>query len=278
MLFTAIIYFLFPVLWKQLRAMGKKEILLFLGIGVIVCVHWLTFYGSIKLGNSASLTLACLGTVSFFTAILEPFIVKKKIRQEELLLGLLVLAGILIIYFTIPKEESEKIHTNWAIITGILSAFLASWFTALNKKNINKAPVLAISALEMLGGAVIMSILIPLFVGSSSLFIPGWNSETENYDLLWISLLVVVCTNFTFYLGAHSLKFLSAFTANLSVNLEPVYGMILGAFIFHENKSLNIYFYLGSALILISVFIQTILEYYRKRNETNNNQEFIIRE
>ncbi|MBS3913291.1 MAG: DMT family transporter [Bacteroidetes bacterium] len=278
MCLTALVYFLFPKFWHYLKQMKRKDIFIFLGIGCIVCVHWLTFYGSIKLGNSASVTLACLGSASFFTALLEPVLMKKKIKIAEVFLGLLVMLGILVVYFAIPKTDSKNIHTSLAIITGVISAFLAALFTALNKKYIERTHVLAISALEMAGGALLMSVIILFAFGEKALFIPEWNIQTGNYDLLWIMLLVVVCTNFTFYLGAHSLQFLSAFTSNLSVNLEPVYGMVLGAIIFHENKDLNAYFYLGSGLILLSVFIQTFMEYYRRKNADNANQEFIIRE
>lgn len=270
MLLTALVYFCFPVVWKSLRRMPARDIALFLGIGVLVCAHWLTFYGSIKIGNSASVTLACLGTASFFSAILEPFLNKAPFRPVEILLGLLVLSGILLIYHATPASGSAGTNYPLAIITGVLSAFLAALFTVLNKKHIHRTETLTLSALEMLSGATILSIAMPFLSQLHQQLMPGFNPSAGNYDLLWILLLVLVCTNLTFYLGAHALRQLSAFTANLTVNLEPVYGIILGAIIFHENQQLNFWFYTGASLILCSVFIQTLISYRaRKKAEAD---------
>jgi drug/metabolite transporter (DMT)-like permease len=130
----------------------------------------------------------------------------------------------------------------------------------------------------MLGGGIILSVFVFFYLGKEALFLPEFSIEKANYDLLWISILVLVCTNFTFYLGAHSLQQLSAFTANLSVNLEPVYGIILGAIIFHENEQLNGWFYFGASLILMAIFLQSFLEYYKRRNRNSDNTELSIRE
>jgi drug/metabolite transporter (DMT)-like permease len=273
---TAIIYFCIPFVWKSLRGMSLRNISIFMGIGLLVCAHWLTFYGSIKLGNSASITLACLGSASFFSAVLEPLINRVAFRPIEIFLGLLVLAGILFIYYATPQQTGIGINYPMAIITGVTSAFLAALFTVLNKKNIHKADTLTLSALEMLSGAIVLSILIPFLTDANTSLLPKFDPANGNYDLVWILLLVVVCTNLTFYLGAHALRELSAFTANLTVNLEPIYGIILGAVIFHENDQLNLWFYLGTSLILLSVFIQTFIDYRRRKKDAA--MELVIRE
>ncbi len=268
MLITAAVYFCIPAVWKGITPLNKKDWLIFLGIGVIVAFHWLTFYGSIKLGNSASLTLACLGSASFFSALLDPLINRKSLQARELLLGLLVVCGILIIHGSFQAKDGVKTHYTMAILTGIVSAALAALFTALNKRNIERASSLSISAIEMLAGAVLLSVVFPVMADASAVWIPEYNPESDNYDLLWVLLLSLVCTNLTFYLGTVALKEISAFTANLSVNLEPIYGIILGALIFKEHASLNIQFYLGAALILVSVFLQTFLEYRQRKNNS----------
>jgi drug/metabolite transporter (DMT)-like permease len=107
-----------------------------------------------------------------------------------------------------------------------------------------------------------------MMADSHATWIPGFNPEQGNYDLLWIVLLALVCTNLTFYLGTFALKEISAFTANLSVNLEPIYGIVLGALIFKEHTALNLEFYLGAAMILVSVFLQTFLEYRQRKNNS----------
>jgi drug/metabolite transporter (DMT)-like permease len=276
MLLTAAIYFCIPVTWKYIKNMAFKDIAIFLGIGAIVCAHWLTFYGSIKLGNSASVTLACLGTASFFSSILEPLITKKKFIYSEILLGILVIAGIMLIYVSMPEPTDKEVNYSLAILTGICSAFLAALFTVLNKNNIHKTDPLALSALEMASGAILLTIVILSMGGPIT--IPQWNPDAGNYDILWILILVVLCTNLTFWLGSHSLKEMSAFTANLTVNLEPIYGIILGALIFAEHQFLNLWFYAGTLLILVSVFAQTAIEYRKRKREKENNSELIIRE
>ena len=268
MLITAAVYFCMPAVWKGVSALSRKDWLIFMGIGMIVALHWLTFYGSIKLGNSASVTLACLGSASFFSAVLDPLINRKSFRMRELLLGLLVIAGILIINYALDTVKTEKHHYGAAIITGIASAALAALFTTLNKRNIGRASSLSISAIEMLSGALLLSVVFPLLADSNATWIPEFNPQNGHYDLVWILLLAIVCTNFTFYLGTFALQELSAFTANLSVNLEPIYGIVLGAIIFNEHDALGVQFYLGASLILISVFIQSFLEFrLRKKQE-----------
>jgi len=267
MLITAAVYFCIPAVWRGISGLLRKDWLIFLGIGVIVALHWLTFYGSIKLGNSASVTLACLGSASFFSAVLDPLVNRQPFRIRELLLGLLVIAGILIVSNTLSSSSNGQTHYTAAILTGIVSALLAALFTILNKRYITRASSLSISAIEMLSGAVLLSVVFPLMADSNATWIPEFDLQKGQYDLLWILMLALVCTNLTFYLGTHALKELSAFTANLSINLEPVYGILLGAFIFHEHDALGVQFYFGAALILTSVFIQSFLEFrHRKKN------------
>ena len=267
MLITAAVYFCIPAVWKGVSALSRKDILIFMGIGVIVAMHWLTFYGSIKLGNSASVTLACLGSASFFSAVLDPLINRKPFRMRELLLGLLVIAGILIINYALDTDKTESHHYGAAILIGIISAALAALFTTLNKKHIERASSLSISAIEMLSGALLLSLVFPMLADSNATWIPEFNPQNGNYDLVWILILAIVCTNLTFYLGTFALQELSAFTANLSVNLEPIYGIVLGAIIFNEHDTLGVQFYLGASLILISVFIQSFLEFRLRKKQ-----------
>lgn len=273
MLLTAVVYFCIPAVWRGLKKITLNHALIFLGIGLIVALHWITFYGSIKLGDSASITLACLGSASFFSAVFDPLVNKKAFLIQELLLGLLVIAGILLIYYGLITESKPGVNYSAAIITGILSAALAALFTALNKKHIKKTSPVTLSALEMLAGAVVLSLVFPFIANENAVWIPGFSLEDKNYDLLWLLILVLVCTNLTFYLGTIALHELSAFTSNLTVNLEPVYGIILGAVIFKENKDLNLWFYIGAGIILFTVFIQTVLEYRLRTRQDKEEQQ-----
>ncbi len=272
MAITAAIYLLIPAVWKQLKSLSLKTTLNFAGIGLIVCAHWITFYGSIKLGNSVSITLACLGSASFFAAIIEPTILRKPYSLRDILMGLIVMLGIVLIYISLPEQPAAtaaqpNLSYGWAIITGIVSAALAATFTTLNKKHITTAPTLAISTIEMMSGAIFLSLIILLFPMGDYQAFPTLNMDSLNlqnlrtgpWDFIWIGLLALLCTNLTFYLGTYALKQLSAFTANLTVNLEPIYGIVLGALIFKENEDLNLWFYLGTSLILGAIFTQAYL-------------------
>ncbi len=276
MLLTAAVYFCLPAVWRGIKQIALRDAFIFLGIGLIVALHWLTFYGSIKLGDSASITLACLGSASFFSAVFDPLVNKKKFLIQELLLGLLVITGILFIYRALPAEPKPGINYSAAVITGIISAALAALFTALNKKHIRKTSPITLSALEMLAGAIVLSLVFPFVANENAVWIPEINAASGNWDLLWLLILVLLCTNLTFYLGTIALQELSAFTSNLTVNLEPVYGIILGAIIFGENKDLNIWFYTGAAFILLAVFIQTVLEYRLRKKQDRLQQQALI--
>ncbi len=273
MTIAAFAYFLLPTVWKGLKSISFAHFRIFFFIGIIVCAHWLTFYGSIKLGNSVSITLACLGSASFFAAIIEPIILKSNFIKKDIFIGLVVIVGVLFISFSLPENNNANISYPAAIGTGLISAALAALFTTLNKKNIEKSNPLTISAIEMLAGALLLSFIVPLTTEHTiwypqidiSKFDPQ-HLQNGALDLIWVLVLAIFCTNLTFYLGTYSLKYLSAFTANLTVNLEPIYGIILGILIFHENNELNMKFYIGTLIIIGAIFINPILSLRKNEN------------
>lgn len=263
MLITAAVYFCIPSVWKLVRNTPKKTLIRLFLIGIIVAAHWLTFYGSIKLGNSVSITLACLGSASFFTAIFEPLLTGKSFQTKEIASGLIVVFGVALISFSLPETRNSDLSYPMAIGIGVLSAALAAFFSTLNKKYIQDAHPLSISSIEMLSGALILTAVMALFSPQELLSIPSFkpelfdihNLQNGALDLLWLLLLAVLCTNLTFYLATIALNQLSAFTSNLTINLEPVYGIILGILIFKENQELNAKFYLGTFIILCAIFV-----------------------
>lgn len=243
-----------PGVVKGIRSIKKSNLLIFSGIGVVVALHWLTFYGSIKVGNSASVTLACLATSALFTSILEPIITKSKFQLVELLLGLLVILGI---YFLSGVGEAY----HWAIVIGIVSAFLASLFSTLNKKYITGQNSLSVSTIELAAGFIFISICYPML---QNLFPqPQW-FPTGN-DWWWIIVLGLLCTSLAFALALEALKEISAFISNLSINLEPVYGILLAIWFLNEDAQLNFDFYLGTAIILLAVILHPIITRIQKR-------------
>lgn len=269
MVITFVVYLLFPAVWKALGNLSFYYFAVYFGIGALVTSHWLLFYGSIKLGDSASVTLACMGATSFFSSIFEPILLHLPFSIRDFILGVIVIFGVLIINFSLPHESLEGgLSYRYAVITGLAAALFGSMFTILNKMFIKEASPLAISTIEMGAGAFILSILTPLLYGPDTHWYPtcDWNNmsltniRSGAWDLVWVLIMSILCTNLTFYLSTSSLHHISAFTVNLSVNLEPVYGIILGALIFHENNDLGYSFYFGTSIILFAIFLSPVLQ------------------
>ena len=247
---AAILYFK-----KQLQRITIKEALKMLGVGLIVAVHWVSFYGSVKYGN-VSIAVVCLSSSGFFTAFFEPLIIKKPIVLLEILLGLLAIIGIYIIFDFHPQYKT-------GIIFGIISGIGSSLFPIFNKQLLVRHSPATLTLYELGGGFIALSIIIPLYLQAfpAGYFIPSVG------DWGWLLLLAWVCTVLCFDLQLNALKKISPFTANLAYNLEPVYGIILAFIIFNENKTLNSQFYLGVGLIILAVVLQTGRVWYDKRRK-----------
>jgi len=250
--FITSISFLFIInIVKVLRSLPLRQIMIFLGIGVIVALHWITFYGSIKLSN-ASVALICLATTSFFTSFLEPLILRQKFLWYEALLGVLILPGMILIV------QGVDLSYRMGVVVGLASAFFATLFSILNKKYINKASPMAISAIELFGVWLFITIIAPFIF----YFKEGINWIPTKWDMFYLVILALLCTTLAYVLSMRSLKHLSAFASNLVVNLEPVYGILLAVVILAEHKDFDYTFYLGVIIICLAVFSYPFL---RKR-------------
>ena len=216
------------------------------GVGMIVGVHWISFFGAIKLAN-ISICLAGLATVSVFTAFTEPFFEKRRIRPFEVLLGLLVVAGIILI------AGFERGH--WlGLSVALLSAFLAAIFPVLNRRFITSGgDSIVMVGWEMAGACAVSLILYPWIGGGVPLL--AW----QGLDWLWLLLLAWVCTIFAHGFHIRLLKHLSAYTMSMAFNLEPIYGILAAILIFHENKELHPLFYVGLLLILASNVLHPLI-------------------
>lgn len=243
------LWVLFPGKLLSIFRMPLKELLQIGGIGLIVAVHWVTFYTSIQISN-VSLALCCLAASPFFTSIIEPLVFNRKIAKIEIYLGILVLIGFIIVF-------GFSFQYFWGIITGIISALCASTFSVLNKSIVNRYNTYVIMAIEFAAGILLLALFMPLIlkVFPTEHIIP----QTRN---AWIYLITLslLCTTLAYALSIFALKHISAFTSNLSINLEPVYGIIIAFFYFHENKELTPGFYYGAVLIVSSVFLHPFLE------------------
>lgn len=274
---AALGFFLIPGFAKALWQTKSGDLLKLAGIGVLVAIHWLTFYGSIKIGDSASLTLGCFGLTSTFTSILEPLIYRKRFVMLDVLLGLMALAGITLIALYAPEPKGSIGNMPLAIIVGVFSTFVAALFSTINSTLASKIDTKVMSFAELGGGFLFLSLLLLssfsideiLPVNSFKLW-PVTDHpkvlDTSYADFIWIALLALVCTNIAFVMNLNAMKRVTAFTANLAINLEPVYGILMAAFIFKEHQFLNLQFYLGTVIILSSVVIHSIIK-SRERNK-----------
>ena len=239
---------------KSLR-LSSKNILRISSVGIIVCLHWITFYGAIKISN-VSITLSCFSSIALFTALIEPLFEKRRPHVSELLLGIGVMIGIYVIF------QSQQIYF-WGIIVALLSALLGCIFTVVNKKLMVTNEAEPVTFYELAGGFVFLSFLLPAYLALTKqpFEFPGLT------DSVYLILLSLVCTSFAFTISLVALKKINAFTMNLSVNLEPVYSIILAIIIFNEDAYLNTGFFAGTFIILSTVVIHSWHAFRKARRE-----------
>lgn len=227
----------------------------FIVSGIIIAAHWYTFYQAIKV-STISITLACLSTGAFFASLLEPVFYKRKIIWYEVLFGLLAFIGISIIF---------KVETNFKLGIGlaIISAFLSALFSVINSKYAKEYNPNVISFYELTSGVLFLSLYLLATEKFNATFF-----QLSIADLIWLLLLASICTAYAFSASIKVMKFLSPFTVMLTINLEPVYGIILALFIFKDSEHMNSLFYVGALLILITVIANGIVK-NRKKLKTN---------
>lgn len=215
-----------------------------LGVGIIVALHWFTFFLSIKLSN-VSVALATLSSATLFAAILEPIIEKRRISVLEVVLSLFIIAGLVLIF-------SFEL-TYWkGIIMALISAFLASLFNVLNRGLTQNNDSTVISFFEMLSGALILSIV--LFITELQ---TGEVVILSVSDIVLLVILGLVCTSYAFTAVVRLMKRLTAYTVTMSVNLEPIYAIILAWFIFGDSELMSKGFYAGAIIIILSIIIHS---------------------
>lgn len=249
-----------PSVWRALCRMSARLLWAYAGIGVLVALHWLTFYGAIKLAN-ASVAVTCIATVPVFLAIAEPVLAGRRFQPKELLLGLLALPGIFLVVGGTPDSM------NAGIIMGIVSAMFVALFAGLNKRLVLRSEPLTVTAIEMASGTVVLLICALIFTQFENL--PGISGIVDNTDsifalpqgsdLVWLVILAFACTLLPFALSLIALRHLSAYASSLAVNLEPVYAIILAAVLLGEQQELSPSFYLGAIMIIAVVLAYPLL-------------------
>jgi drug/metabolite transporter (DMT)-like permease len=253
MMIAAVTLFMIIIFSRSHWMLSWKTIMKLCGIGLIVATHWISFFYAIKVSNIA-VTLSCLSTTTLFTSFIEPLSQKRRISWIEVLIGCIIISGIYLIY----QFESQYIE---GIIFSLLAALLASVFSVLNKNIAVKFEIRTIAFWEMLSGFIGVSIF--MFVFQTSDFS---KLQLSFNDLLWLLLLGTVCTAIAYAETIRVMKKLSAYIVVLVINLEPIYGIILGYFIFGESEKMKGGFYAGALVILLAVFLYPVIKRKLARN------------
>lgn len=253
LLFTSLTLIPLVIYRKEFKNIPLRTLGRIFFVGLLIAVHWILFYLAIKISN-VSITLSCFATVTLFTALLEPIYERKRPQSIEIILALMVLCGIALIY---QVQQSSL----WGIVAAIGAALLGSLFTIENKYLIRDIKPMYLTWLEISTGFIILSILLPWYLSNNGVTFVF----PSGMDLLYLFILSFFCTTIAFSISLIALETVSAFTMNLSVNLEPIYSIILAIIIFDEGKELKSGFYLGTGIILVSVLLYSIEQFRKAR-------------
>lgn len=255
----ASVFILLWILWKKKKLrLNRKTLLVMLIAGCVIAAHWLTFFGAIKVSN-VSITLAMLSTGAFFTSILEPIFYKRKVIPYEIFFGVIVMLGLYIIF---------RVETDYVlgIILALTSAFLSSVFSLINGKLAKREDASVISFYELLTGtlAITLFLLFSTFFRESGTGFSAEFFQLSSSDWMYLLLLASICTAYAFIASVAVMKHLSPYTIMLTINLEPIYGIVLAFMVFGSEEKMNPAFYFGAMLILTTVILNGILKTRRK--------------
>lgn len=231
-----------PRAWRGLKAIPPRLRATYAGIGCVIALHWLAFYGSVKLAN-ASVAATCMALAPVVTALIEPWLTGARLERHNLLLGVLVIPGVALVVGGIPGS----MHLGFWV--GVCAAALAAVFNSLNKRHLGAYDAIAVTWLELGAGFLLVTLTLPLMAAGGDLFV-----LPDARDGAWLLVLAIICTLIPFAVALRTLRHLSAFTAQLAVNLEPVYAIIIAILFLGEARDLDGSFFLGVAIVMAAVF------------------------
>jgi drug/metabolite transporter (DMT)-like permease len=244
LLITCIVFLLIANVWQTAKQLPFHILKRLAGIGGLIMSSWICFYGAVKYAN-ASVALITFSLTALFSAILEPILDKKPIKKHEIGLSLIILPAIGLVSGELPSEM------NTGFILGIIGAFLGTLFSITNKKNVHLTDPFTMTFVEFGAGFMLISILIPILYLFKSpviqVLLPTGN------DWYYLSFLALICTNLAYILTLRAMQHISAFSTNLAINLEPVYGITMAIVFLHEDRQLTPSFYIGGLVILLTV-------------------------
>lgn len=244
---SVVTMFIFMTISRKLHRIGVKALMSISLCGVLLAMHWVAFYASIKASN-VSVGVACIATSCFFTTLFDPMINRKRISVKDILISFIAIAGILLIF-------SLDVRYRLGIALGLLSAAIYSVFAILNINVAAKAGEDSSTMLfyELIAGVLFLSLCMPLYAHMN----PGAPVTPTRGDLIGLLFLGSVFSVIPFIFQIHALRKLSAFTVNVAYNLEPVYSILFAAVLFGETREVGLSFWIGILLIVISVALQT---------------------
>lgn len=252
MMIASILIFLYIKIAKIKIQIDPEFILKLSVAGLVIALHWITFFGAIDASN-VSITLAVFSTGTFFASLLEPIIHKRRIIWYEILFGIFIILGVLII-------TQSEINYIVGIILGILSAFLSSLFAVLNGVFLKQHTPTVISFYEFVSGVLFITLFILLFGdGFSAHFF-----DLSTPDFWYLFILGSVCTAYAFIAAVHVMRYISPYTVVLTYSLEPVYGIIIAIILFPDKEKMSPNFYYGATIIIITVVLNAVLKNIRK--------------
>ncbi len=259
MLLATLIIMVFLKIKKENLKFSIRTLAGFALAGIIIALHWLTFFGAIKASN-VSVTLAVLSTGAFFASILEPLLYGRKIIIYEVFFGLIVVIGLYIIF------DVEATYTL-GIVLALVSAFLSALFSVINGKFILKNKASVISFYELMFGVLGISVYLAFSGSFTSEFF-----TLSTLDWIYLSILASACTAYAFIASIHVMKWISPYTVMLTINMEPIYGIILALIVLGDSENMSPQFYYGAAIILLTVIANGIIKITqeRKRRRLHN--------
>ncbi|EIL97138.1 MAG: DMT family transporter [Rhodanobacter sp.] len=253
MLLVALTLLLMPKVWRGLRAMPARTRWAYAGIGVLVSLHWLTFYAAIKLSN-ASVGATCLALGPVFLAFMEPWLAKRRFDPRELFIGAAVVPGVVMVVGGVPHAM------RLGLAVGVLSALFVALFGSLNKRMVEHGDPLTVTCIELGTGTLFLTLLAPLLPHTGAAFV-----LPSVHDALLLLVLSFGCTLLPFALALVALRHMTAFGTQMVTNLEPVYAIVLAIVLLGEQRQLDNWFYAGVTVILLAVFTHPLLGRNRRR-------------
>ncbi|MBD2766518.1 DMT family transporter [Hymenobacter sp. BT664] len=235
---------------RQPWRIPARQAVQLLAVGTLVAAHWITFFLAARL-SSVSVCLAGLATLALWTSLLEPLLLRRRVRGYEVGLGLITMVGL---YLVSQAEFDQLLGLGVAVVSAGISAL----FSVLNAQLVKQHPPLRLTFYEMGGACMSIALFFPLY---SHYFTRGQGLQLgwHGYDWLWLSLLAGACTVYAFSTSVELMKRISPFAVNLTINLEPVYGIGLAVLVFGREERMATGFYLGTLLIVFSVLIHPLV-------------------